>query len=191
MQFQWMPRDRKSNSSDSARSRSRCVGSLSSTGGVRSRDESFSSHACHRNDCHPPDAESPELLGAGSAKTVERSDPRSSSSSSPLAPTADRSPPAKRTHLARAARECAPVSARLALSPAPLAPGSCVAHSKARPRVIDAGGLKWNPQTVAFEDVNQRPVETFAVGQHTRHKLRRVVVLQPCGLYGLHAYAVL
>src|SRR5262245_8980395 len=40
---------------------------------------------------------------------------------------------------------------------------------------------------MAFEDINQRMVKAFAVGQHARHEFGGIIALQPRGLIRLHA----
>src|ERR1017187_3552173 len=116
---------------------------------------------------------SPELLGTGSAKAVERSNPRQqfqflAGGTDPLAEILQRNELA-----ALALREDALLrSFSQSLHPHRRYADPAVAHNKARTRVIDPRRKKRDPQAVAFEDVHQRPVEALAVRQYCPHKLR-------------------
>src|SRR5205809_192911 len=60
-------------------------------------------------------------------------------------------------------------------------------HRKRRSRLIHRRRQQWNPEPVAFQNINQRSVKAFAVGENGSHKFGGVVMLEPCGLVGLNA----
>ncbi len=65
--------------------------------------------------------------------------------------------------------------------------GRRTADGKRRPRIIDGRRQQGNPQPVTFQDIDQRTIKAFAVGEHRRHKFSGIMQLEPRGLIGLDA----
>src|SRR5207237_601635 len=64
---------------------------------------------------------------------------------------------------------------------------SIVRHRKRRSWLIHRRRQQRNAQAMAFQDINQWSVKTFAVGEDGSHKFGGVVMLEPRGLISFNA----
>jgi hypothetical protein len=62
-----------------------------------------------------------------------------------------------------------------------------VADGELRSRFVDPGPPERDAQAMAFEDINERVIKAFAVGEHGGHEFSGIITLDPGGLIGLDA----